>query len=94
VRHVDRNPLLAFGSQAVGEQGGIEIASGGTVQFGVALYGRQLILVDHLGVVQEPSDERALPVIDAPARDESQQLLVLVLPKIRLDVGGDQIRLM
>src|ERR1700683_5069250 len=42
----------------------------------VAFHGGELVLVDHLGVVQQPADERALAVVDAAAGQEAQKLLL------------------
>ena len=56
----------------------------------VALDRGELILVDHLGFVEQLADERALAVVDAAAGQEAQQLLVLVLLEVGVDVGGDQ----
>ena len=42
------------------------------------------------GLIEEPPDERALPVVDAAAGDETQELLALVLREVFVDVGGDQ----
>ena len=49
----------------------------------VRLQRRELILEDHLRVVQQPADQRRFAVIDAAAGDEAQQALVLVLRRGR-----------
>ncbi len=56
-----------------------------------ALQGCELVLVDHLRIVQQPADQRALPVVHAPAREEPQELLLLVLLEVGVDVGGDEV---
>ena len=50
----------------------------------------ELVLEDHLGIVQQPPDQRRLAVIDAAAGDEAQHRLVLVLVEIGVDILGDQ----
>ncbi len=94
VGNIDRDPLLTFGFQTVGQQRGVKIAAGGADRLRVRFELRQLIFVDHLAVVQQTTDQRALPVIDAAASDEPQQLLVLMLFQVSVDVGGDEFRLM
>jgi hypothetical protein len=71
VGHVDRDPLFALGAEAVGEQREIDRA-------GVPILRRlgdrvNLILVDGLRVVEQPADQRALPVVDAARRADAQQ---------------------
>jgi len=53
-----------------------------------------VILIDHLGVVQQPADQRALAVVHAAAGQQPQQLLALVLGEIGIDIRADEIRLM
>jgi hypothetical protein len=45
---------------------------------GVGFERRQLVLEDHLAVVEQPADQRRLAVVDRAAGDEAQQALVLV----------------
>ena len=58
----------------------------------VGLEGGQLILEDHLGVVEEAPDQGRLAVVDAAAGKEAQQRLVLVRVQVRFDVGRNEIR--
>ncbi len=51
----------------------------------------EVILEHEMRLVQEPPDERALAVVDAAARDEPQQALVLVRTQVLVDVDRDQI---
>jgi hemin uptake protein HemP len=72
IRHVDRDLLLALGTQSIGEQSEVhvvlaELAAG-------ALDGLELIFEDRLGVVEEAPDERALAVVDASGRGEAEQV--------------------
>ena len=77
VRDVDGDALLALGLQAVGQQGEVDLAgAGGADLLAIALHRGELVLVDHLGVVQQPADERALAVIDASGREEAQHAVV------------------
>jgi hypothetical protein len=59
--------------------------------FESALDGRELVLEQHLRVVQQAADQRALAVVDAAAGDEAQQALVLVLLQVGADVLGDEV---
>jgi hypothetical protein len=49
-----------------------------------------LILEQKLGLVQEPADERALAVVDAPAGDEAQDRPSLVQLEVGLDLLLDR----
>ena len=89
ISHVDRDALLTLGLQPVGEQRGIEIAAGGADRGRIFLDRGELILVDHLRVVQQPADQRRLAVVDRAARQKPQQLLVLMLLEVSVNVGGD-----
>jgi len=93
VCHVDGNALLALCLQAVHEQGEVNGATRGARLHTVRLDGIELVFVDHLGVVQQPADERALAVVDAAAGEQAQQFLALVLCQISVDVRADEIRL-
>lgn len=52
-----------------------------------------MILVDHFAVVQQSTNQRALAVINAAARNEPQQLLLLMLLQISIDVRRDEVGL-
>ena len=53
---------------------------------------RELILEDHLRLVQQPADQRRLAVVHAAAGDEAQQALALVRAQVGFDVGVDERR--
>ena len=74
VGDVDGDALLAFGAQAVGEQGEIDGPAGAIDA--AAAHGGELILVDRLGVVQQAADQRGLAVVDAAGGGEAQQFLI------------------
>ena len=76
---VDRDALLALGGEAVDQQREVELAALRADLLRVGLERGQLVLEDHLRVVEQPADQRALAVVDAAAGDEAQQALVLVL---------------
>ena len=57
----------------------------------VGLERRELVLEEHLRLVQQAADQRALAVVDAAAGDEAQQALVLVRVEVRVDVLGDEV---
>ena len=81
VGDVDRDPLLALGAQAVGQQGEVEpIAAAAS---GRVLEGDQLVLEDALGIVEEPADQRALAVVDRSGRREAEEVGGRVRPMRR-----------
>ena len=90
VRHVDGDSLLPLGSQAVHQEGEIEITTLGSHLSRVHLQSGQVIVEHEMGLVQQPPDECALTVVNAPAGDESEQLFVLMDLQIGIDVGGDE----
>ena len=61
------------------------------MNFRVLLDAGQLIVVDHLGVVEQAADQRTLSVVHATAREETQEFLALVLVQVRVDVCRDKI---
>ena len=86
VRHVDGDALLPLRLQAVHEQRQVHAAALGAGGLAVAADGVQLIFVDHLGIVQQPPDERALAVVHAAAGEEAQDFLAFVPRQIGVDV--------
>ena len=72
IGNVDRDPLLAFRPQAVGDEGEVEAF------LPTALRRRRdrvdLVVEQALRVVEEPPDERALAVVDRSDGREPQQL--------------------
>ena len=91
VRDVDRDALLALGRQAVDQQREVELVAARAHLLGVGRQRRELILEDHLGLVQQPADQRRLAVIHAAAGDEAQQALALVRAQVGVDVGVDEV---
>lgn len=51
-----------------------------------------MVFVDHLGVVQQAPDQRALAVVDVATGKKAQHFLAFVLAQIGEDVLADQIR--
>jgi hypothetical protein len=88
---VDRDALLALGGEAVQEQCEVELLALRAHAARVDLERGELVLEQELRLVQEPADERALAVVDAAARDEAQEALVLVLIEVGEDVLGDEV---
>ncbi len=91
VGHVDRDALLALGREAIDEQREVEFAALRADFLRVRLERGELVLEDHLRVVEQAPDQRALAVVDAAAGDEPQQALVLVRVQVGVDVAGDQV---
>ena len=89
VGDVDCDPLLPLVFKPVSEQSQVEFLTGGAIPRGVFLDGGELVFVDHLRLVEESANERALAVVDAAAGDEPQQFLPFVLFEVGVDVGGN-----
>ena len=71
IRDVDRDALLAFGAQAVGQQREIDVAAAAVGRsFGDA---GQLIFVDAFGIVEQAADQCALAVVDAAGGGKTQE---------------------
>jgi hypothetical protein len=85
VGDVDRDPLLPFGDQPVQEEREVQVAALRAHLPGVGLEGCQLILEQHVGFIEQPADQRALPVVDAATGDEPQQALALLSLQVVLD---------
>ncbi len=92
VRHVDRDALLALSREPVDQQREIERPALRADLLRVRLERGELVLEDHLRVVEQPADQRRLAVVHAAAGDEPEQALVLVRLEIGLDVRADQLR--
>jgi hypothetical protein len=88
---VDGDALFAFGGKAIDEEGEIDLLPLRAHPLAVGLKRGQLILEDHLRIVEQASDQRRFAVVDRAAGDEAQQALVLVQIEIGVDVGRDQI---
>src|SRR5213079_2356550 len=71
VRDVNRDALFPFRLEAVREQRKID-RTGGPVPRR-ARDRPHLVLVHRLRVVQEPADQRALPIVDAAGRAQAQE---------------------
>ncbi len=92
VGDVDGDALLALGGEAVHEQREVDVAALRAPLLRVVLDGGELILEQHLGLVQQAADHGRLAVVDGAAGDEAQQALALVLLQVFLDVRRDQVR--
>ena len=91
VGDVDRDPLLALGGEPVEEEREVELLALRAVALRVGLERGQLVLEEHLRLVEQPADQRALAVVDGAARDEAQEALVLVRLEVRVDVALDEV---
>ena len=92
VGDVDGDALLALGRQAVEQQREVEVAALRADLGRVGLERGEVVLEHEMGLVEQAPDEGALAVVDAAARDEPQQALVLVRGEVRLDVVRDELR--
>ena len=81
-----------LGGEAIHEEREIDLPALGANPPGVCLQGRQLILEDHLGIIEEAADQGGLAVIHRAACDEPQQGLGLMRRQIGVDVRRDEVR--
>jgi hypothetical protein len=91
VGDIDGDPLLALGGEAVDQEGEIDRPALRADLAGIRLQRRQLVLEDHLRIVEQPSDQGRLAVVHRPAGDEPQQPLGLMRRQIPLDIRRDEI---
>jgi hypothetical protein len=73
IRDVDRDALLALGLQAVDEQREIQRLALRAELARVAPQGLQLIVRHAPAVVQQPADQRRLPIVDTAAGNEAER---------------------
>ena len=90
IGHVDGDALFAFCGKTVDQQGEVDLAALRADLLRIRLQCVELVLEDHLRIVEQPPDQRRLAVVHAAAGDEAQHGLVLVGFEIGLDVFGDQ----
>ncbi len=93
VRDIDGDALLTLGLQAIDQQRQVDFLAGGARLLRIAGDGLEVVLVDHLRIVQQAPDQGALAVIHVAAGEETQQFFALVLSQISEDVFADQIGL-
>ena len=91
VGDVNRDALLTLRRQAIDKQREVNVLPLRADFLRVRVKRIELVLEDHLRIVQQASDQSGLAVIDTAAGDEAQQRLVLVLLKTGVDILGDQI---
>ena len=72
VGDVDRDPLLALGAQAVGEEREVDVVVAAAARRVLDVL--ELVDEDLLRVVEQPADQRRLAVVDRARGDEAQQL--------------------
>ncbi len=85
---VDGDALLALGGEPVDQQREVDALALRPMLPAVSLQRRKLVVENLLGVVEQPADQRRLPIVHAAARDEAQKLLPLLLREPFRDVGG------
>src|SRR5262249_56098056 len=72
VGDVDRDPLLALGAEAVGQQRKIDVSVAPTPRDVLDVL--ELVDEDLLRVVEQPADQRRLAVVDGAAGDDAEEL--------------------
>jgi hypothetical protein len=88
---VDRDALFAFGGEAIDEEREIDLLPLRAHPLAIGFERSELILKDHLAVVEQPPDQRRFAIINGSAGDKAQQRLVLVNVEIGINIGCDQV---
>jgi hypothetical protein len=91
VSDVNGDALFALRGEPVDQQCEVDVVALRAPLARVRFHGGNGVLEQHLRVVEQPADERALAVVHAAAGDEPQQALLLVGLEVATDVGGDEI---
>ena len=94
VGHINGDALLALCGQTIDQQREIQLAALRADFLGVRDQCFHLILEEHLGLIQQAPDQRALTVIHAAAGDEAQKAFLLVCLQVFLDIFRDKCRYM
>ena len=71
-------PLLALGSQAVHQQGKVDVVALGAEFFGFSPECGQLVVEQLLRFPQQAADEGAFAIVHAATGDEAQKVLLLL----------------
>src|SRR5262249_40117157 len=82
--------LFALGFQTVHQKREIDVVAVGGELLGILFQRREVILEQHLGVVEQAADQRGLAVVDGAAGEESQEGLVFLLGEelLQIDLGS------
>ena len=88
VGDVDRDALFALRGKTVEKEGEVELASLRSDALRIGRQRVELVLEERAALIEQPADQRALPVVDAAARQEAQEVAILALLEQRLDVDG------
>ena len=87
---VDRDALFALGGEAIDQQGEVDLLPLRAHLLAVGGQRFELILEDHLAVIEQAADQRRLAVIHRPAGDEAQHRLMLMHLEIGVDILGNE----
>ena len=71
---IDRDPLLALVFEPVEQQGKVDRLAGGAEPARLALERLELVVEDQRAIVQQPSDQGRLAVVDRAAGQKAQQI--------------------
>jgi hypothetical protein len=84
--------LLAFGGQPVQQQRIVELAAARADLLRIGGKRCELIVEDRLCLVQQTAEQRRFAIVDAPARDQAQQILAALGVQVGLDFGDPGVR--
>ena len=81
IGHVNSNALLTLRLQTIQQQGIVDVVTGITHTFAVALQRIQLVFIQFLTIEQQTSDKRGLSVIHRTGGKETKQIFLFVFIK-------------
>ena len=93
IRHINGDPLFAFALEPINEQREVEFAGLGSHRFRVTRCSGKRVFVNHVRVVQESPNERALAIIDRTAGQKSQEFFRFVSREVAFNVARDHLLL-
>src|SRR5215207_5882285 len=88
IGHINGNTLLALGSETINQKSKIELAALCSQAFRISFERGELIFEQHLGFIEQASDQRGLSIIDAAAGNETQKILALLRAQISFNSRG------
>ncbi len=90
IGHVDGDALLALGDETVDQQREIDALLAHMPVAAVLFQRRQLVVEDHLAVIEQSADERRLTIVHRAAGQEAQQRFAGLPgePEVDIGIGG------
>src|SRR6056300_707829 len=90
IGNINSNALFAFCLQAISQQCQIKTIIRGTGFHAVRPEGIKVILINHLGVVEQTSNKSAFTIVNTATGEQTQQFLAFMLGQVGINIGTDQ----